>query len=91
MAILTLFDIPTMSSEQYDRIIKELEDAGVGSADGRVYHVAATKEGGFYIADVWEFEEQLMKFSETLIPILEAAGVTPAEPVIYPVHNTMSG
>ena len=91
MAIITIFDIPTMNSEQYERVINELEEAGVGNPDGRRYHIAATKDGGRLIVDVWETEEQLNKFSETLIPILQGAGVTPAEPQIYPVNNTISG
>jgi len=91
MAILAIFDIPSMSSEKYENVIKELEDSGLGNPDGRLYHVTASKDGGQIIVDVWESEELLMKFSEPLTPILEGAGVTPAEPQIYPVGNTISG
>ena len=80
-----------MTSAQYDQTVKELEAAGLGNPDGRIYHVAASKEGGWFVDDVWESEEQLSKFSEGLIPVLQAAGVTPAEPQIYPVHNTITG
>ena len=91
MAIVTVFDIPTMSSEKYDKGIRALEDAGVGSPDGRMYHVAASKGDGCLVVDVWESEEKLNTFSESLIPILQGAGVTPVVPEIYPVHNTIIG
>ena len=91
MAIIAVFDIPTMNSEQYDKVIEELENAGLGNPDGRRYHISASKDSGRFIVDVWESDEQLNKFSETLIPILEGAGVTPAVPQIYPVNNTITG
>ena len=91
MAILAVFDIATMTLEQYNKVISDLEDAGMGDPEGRIYHVSSSKDGGSFIADVWESEELLNKFSDTLIPILEGAGVTPAIPQIYPVQNTISG
>jgi len=91
MAILAVFDIPGLTSATYDQILKDLEAAGLGNPDGRIYHVAAPKEGGWIVTDVWESEEHLGKFSEGLIPIMQAAGAPPAEPQIYPVHNTITG
>ena len=91
MAIIAIFDIPSMTSEKYENVIKELENSGLGNPDGRLYHVAASKDGGQIIVDVWETNELLNKFAEPLVPILDGAGVTPAEPQIYPVRNTISG
>jgi hypothetical protein len=42
------------------------------------------------VTDVWESEEALNKFSETLIPILKKNGVTPAQPTLLQVYNTIS-
>ncbi len=82
MAILAIFDVPGMTSAQYDQIITDLEEP-----DGRISHVSAPKEGGWIVIDVWESEEHLTKFSERLIPVIQAAGATPTEPQIYQVHD----
>lgn len=91
MAIVAAFNIPGMTVEQYDKTVKDLEAAGAGSPDGRLYHVAAAADGGWFVADIWESPEHFEKFGETLIPILQGAGVTPVEPTIYPVHNIIKG
>ena len=91
MAIRAVFDIPGLTSLHYDQIINDLEVAGLGNPDGRIYHVSAPKLGGWIVTDVWESEEKLAKFSEGLIPIMQAAGATPAEPEIYQIHNTLTG
>ena len=91
MAILAIFELPTMTDEKYDSVIQELENSGIGNPDGRIYHVAAAKDGGQIIIDIWESEETLNNFSEPLIPILEGAGVTPAIPQIHNVKNTIIG
>lgn len=85
--IVAVFEIPGMTSEQYDQVIKGLEAAGEGSPEGRLYHVAASKSGGWFVADVWRSPELLDQFAQTLMPILQQAGVTPPQPQIYPVHN----
>ncbi len=82
MAILVIFDVPGLTSAQYDQIFNGLE-----APDGRISHVAAPKEGGWIVTDVWESEEHLTKFSERLIPVMQAAGATLTEPQIYQVHN----
>ena len=91
MAIVAVFDVSGMTSAQYEQTINDLENAGLGNPDGRIHHVAASTEDGWFVADIWESGEQLEKFSESLIPILQRAGVTPAEPKIYQVHNTIIG
>ncbi len=91
MAITAVFKVPTMTSEQYDKVIKELEVKGVGAPDGRLHHVASLDGGGLLVVDIWESEEKLDKFSQVLIPTLEGVGVTPAEPEIRPVHNIIKG
>ena len=91
MAIAVTFDIKGMTAEQYDRVLKDLEAAGQGAPDGRTYYIACSVDGGWHVVDLWESPEQLQKFSETLIPLLEAAGVTTTEPTVRPVHNVVTG
>ena len=92
MAILTVFNLPTMNAERYDRIVRELEAAGQGKPRGRLHHVASRQDdGSFMVTDVWESAELLAAFGETLIPTLNNAGVTPVEPKVHAIHNLIKG
>ena len=91
MAIVAEFKIPGMTATQYDSVLRDLESKGVGSPDGRVYHVAAPSSDGWFVVDVWESQEQFDRFGDVLIPTLQAAGVTPATPEVRPVHNIITG
>ena len=45
----------------------------------------AQQTDGLLIIDVWESEEALNEFAETLVPILIKNGVTPAQPTLLPL------
>jgi len=77
-----------MSSDKYDAVIKQLEDAGQGAPAGRSYHAAFEGEDGLQVLDVWDSPEA---FGETLMPILAKAGVDSGEPIISPIHNIIIG
>jgi predicted transcriptional regulator len=85
--IVAQFNIVDFTVQKYDQTIKDLKAAGVGSPQGRLYHVVTHQPVGMLVTDVWESEEALNKFSEKLIPILKKNGVTPAKPTILQVHN----
>jgi hypothetical protein len=85
--IVATFNIPGFTAEQYSKTLKDLEAAGKEKFAGRLNHVAAQQKDGLLIIDVWESEEALNEFSKTLIPVLTKNGVTPAQPVILPLHN----
>ncbi len=90
-AIVAIFNIPDMTSAQYDQATKDLEAAGAGHPEGRKYHIAAAKDGGWCVVDVWASAESLDRFGQTLMPILQKVGVTPTPPEILPLHNTIQG
>ncbi|MEJ7913850.1 MAG: hypothetical protein WKF70_11895 [Chitinophagaceae bacterium] len=89
--IVAQFSTPGMTAQQYDQAVEDLEAAGKGKPSGRLYHVVAQQAIGMLVTDVWESEEALNEFSETLIPILVKNGVTPAQPTLLPVHNIIIG
>jgi hypothetical protein len=91
MAISATFRVPGMHAEQYRRVISELEAAGLGAPEGRTYHVASLDADGMTVLDVWDSEETLGRFAETLVPIIASTGVTPPVPVIRPVQNVIPG
>jgi hypothetical protein len=85
--IAVVFDVPDMMATQYDQVIRELEAAGLGAPDGRLYHIAAPQGTGWYVLDVWETADKLNTFAGSLMPILQKNGVTPPQPQILPAHN----
>jgi hypothetical protein len=89
MAIAVVFDAPGMTAAQYDEITQNLDAAGEAKPDGRLYHVSAPTETGWLVVDVWESEEKLARFTETLIPLIQQAGTEPPQPRVYPVHRIM--
>jgi hypothetical protein len=90
-AITVVFDMPSVTAAQYEQVIRGLEVAGAGNPEGRLYHVASAKEGGWLVVDVWESGELLNQFAQTLAPIMHTAGVTPPQLQVYPVHKIIEG
>jgi hypothetical protein len=90
MAIAAIFEIPDFTQQQYDKVVSDLAAAGLGTPEGHIHHLAAAMETGMFIVDMWESEELLGKCAESLIPLIVATGATPAEPRIFPVHNTIT-
>lgn len=91
MAFVVVFEAPGMTASQYDAVDRALEAAGQRSPAGRLYHVAAPTDDGWLVVDVWESEDQLAQFSETLRPILEKAGAPLVQPRTFPAHNVIAG
>ena len=92
MAIVMISDAGTDAVEQYDQVIKQLEDAGHGNPLGRLSHTAALKDNGSYlVVDVWESAEALEQFAQVLVPLIEAVGGNAPDLKISPLHNTING
>jgi hypothetical protein len=91
MAITAAFTPQSMNASQYDEIIRRLEAAGAGSPPGRLHHVCFGTGSNLRVLDIWESEETLRAFGETLMPILQEIGVDPGQPEINAVHNTIAG
>jgi hypothetical protein len=87
--LAVVFEASAMTAVQYDQVIRDLERAGVGAPDGRIYHLAAPKGEGWYVLDVWETAEKFNAFAATLVPILQRNGVTPPQPQILPAYNVI--
>ena len=89
-SVLAQFNMVDFTVQKYEKTIKDLNAAGVGKPAGRLYHVVTEQPVGMLVTDIWESEDKLNKFSETLIPILKKNGVTPAPPTLLHVHNIIS-
>ena len=80
MAFVVEFNVPGMTTAEYDTVLSRLESKGVGSPDGRVYHVAAPGSGGWFVVDVWESQEHFDRFGEVLIPHAPSGRRHPSHP-----------
>ena len=97
MAIGVLFDMPGMTSEQYDEICRGLNNGRLFTAlaqwpeHGILSHVAGpTPGGGWRVVDVWESEEAFQRFGQKLMPLLQQAGLAGGAPELFPVHNVVT-
>lgn len=88
-AIVVILEFSGVTAQQYDQVLKGLEDAGALYQKERPYHVAAPTDAGWLVVDVWTSSEAFSQFGQTLIPLVQSAGITPPQPRIYPVHNIM--
>ena len=87
MAIVIEFNFPGTTVQQYEEVSRGLEAKGLAAPQGRQYHVAAPSDTGWFVVDVWDSVEQFNTFGETLMPLLEAAGIPNVLPEIREVHN----
>jgi hypothetical protein len=93
MAIGVIFDFHGVTNEQYDEVCRALNGGHPlrSLADwpggGCLSHVAGATPEGLRILDVWDSLEKFQAFGEKLMPLLQEAGIQPAEPTVFPAHN----
>ncbi len=90
MAIGIYFNPESMDAASYDEVIRRLEAAGAGKPAGRLYHVCFGSGSKLQVFDVWDSQESFDKFGATLMPILREVGLDPGQPMVEPVHNTIT-
>jgi hypothetical protein len=87
MAIAIYVHPQSMSSAQYDDIMKRLDAAGAASPPGRLHHSCFGPPDHMMVYDVWDSAESWEQFGAILMPILGEIGVDPGQPEIMPLHN----
>ncbi|MBV9281513.1 MAG: hypothetical protein JOZ41_15650 [Chloroflexi bacterium] len=93
MAVVLVFQGPTITQEVYEQAVNRLTDGKKTRMEapsdwpvaGLLSHAAGQSPNGFRVVDVWESEEAIQRFGERLMPILQELGVTD-QPEIYPAH-----
>jgi hypothetical protein len=92
MAIVAVFQSPTLTQAKYEESVKRLtggrnlETAADWPVPGLLAHVAGQARDGFRVVDVWQSEDAFRQFGEKLLPILQSIGVE-GQPEIYPSHT----
>ena len=96
MAVVLVHQGPGLTQQSYEEAVRRLtggksrlESPADWPVEGVLVHAAGEAESGFQVVDVWESEEAVRRFGETLIPILRELGVE-ADPEMYPAHTFVS-
>jgi len=87
MAIGVYFHPGSMTTQQYDQVISELDAAGEGRPAGRIYHTCFGPDDNVMVFDVWESEQAFQAFGAVLMPILAKLGLDAGDPDVMPIHN----
>jgi len=89
MSIVVRYEpVPSSTIEQYDEVMRRLEQSGEMPADGFDYHVAFLSDDQLLVSEVWDSMEQLQAFSERIMPLLaDVALEHSGRPDILQVHN----
>jgi hypothetical protein len=87
VSLLIRFAPPSMTAQQYDDVVRRLEEDGMSPADGLDYEICFGSEGNLKVSLVWDTQEQFEAFAQHLMPILAELGIDPGEPEIFQVHN----
>jgi hypothetical protein len=75
MAVLIRFAPSGLTSEQYNNVGQKLQDGGDWPPPGLLAHVCFGTSGNLRVSEVWESREQLDKFGQKLMPVLQQENV----------------
>ena len=87
MSLLIRFAPPSLTAEQYDSVVRRLNEDGVFPADGLDYEICFGSGDNLKVSQVWDSKEQFEAFGARLLPILAEFGIDPGEPEVFEVHN----
>jgi len=91
MSILVRYaPVPSTTTEQYDEVIRRLEESDALPADGFDYHVAFYSEGQLLVSEIWDSQEQFEAFGQRVTSILaDVALEHTGHPEILEVHKVI--
>ena len=92
MAVVLLIEVPGGTIEQYDSVVRQLEEGGGHLGEGQTFHVSGPTDDGFMVVDVWNSREDFDRFIQgRLGEAIQAAGVPEPQVREIPVHNEERG
>jgi hypothetical protein len=85
--VVVHFQFPHTSLQQHTAAWDELRKSGQPNPKGLLFHVGAPMaDGGLFVTDLWESEEDFIAFGKILMPILEKLDIPRVQPNIMPAH-----
>ena len=91
MALAMLAEIPDLTREQYERVVKKVNESG--SPAGALFHAGGPIEGGYRLVEVWESREAADAFygSEHLREATATLTTQPKIIMTWPVYGADDG
>jgi hypothetical protein len=94
MRIVAVHQVPSLTRERYEEVIRRLTDGKKSRADsaedlpfpGLLAHAAGEGTNGFYVIDVWESQEAVDGFREIIGTIPVEVGIEEG-PDFFPAHT----
>ncbi|TML23433.1 MAG: hypothetical protein E6G32_06040 [Actinobacteria bacterium] len=88
MSTLVRFTPKSVTTEQYDQVMRKLDKSGDWLPDGLEYHVAFGTNGNVRVSEIWDSKEQFDAFGKRLMPLMEESGIELSEPPeLIEIHN----
>jgi hypothetical protein len=89
MSIVVQYEpVPASTTEQYEEVVRRLQESGEMPADGFDYHVAFFSGGQLRVSEVWDSFEQFEAFGKRVMPLLSDVELEhTGQPEILEVHN----
>jgi hypothetical protein len=87
MSLVTRFSPESLTSDQYDQVVRRLREQNLSPADGLDYELCFGSGDKMKVSLVWDSTEQFDAFAQRLMPILAEFGIDPGEPEVFEVHN----
>jgi uncharacterized protein (DUF2384 family) len=66
--------------EAYDAAWRRIDEQGLRHPQGRQSHTAWVVDDVLHVVDVWDSEDDMKEWMQTLAPILDSSGMELAEP-----------
>jgi hypothetical protein len=77
-----------VSTDQYDKTMRRLEQSGHWLPEGLEYHVAFRSNGNLRVSEIWGSRRQFDAFGEHLMPLLKEEGIElRGDPEILEIYN----
>ena len=89
MSILARFSPPSMTADQYDKIVARLYKDGIHPADGLELEVCFGTGDQMKVSLLFDSIGAFEKFGERLQPVLQELGMDPGTPDILEVHHVI--
>jgi hypothetical protein len=80
MSLVVLFSPESLTSDQYDHVVRRLDEENISPADGLDYEVCFGSGDKMKVSLVWDSKEHFDAFAARLVPILAEFGIDPGEP-----------
>ena len=87
MSLVVRFSPESLTSDQYDHVVRRLNEENISPAEGLDYEVCFGSGDKMKVSLVWDSKEQFEAFAARLMPILAEFGIDPGEPEVLEVHN----